>query len=62
MRLSKITKSQWYSVVRNALFAGAAASIAVVAAGSDNKVIIIATGVMAAIKIVQKAFTPDEAN
>lgn len=61
MKLSVITKSQWISVVRNALFAFVASFGALLATPDHiNKQLLIsaaAAGFMAALKIIEKALT-----
>ncbi len=58
MKLSPITKSQWLSVIRNAVFAAIAAAVALYAAGTSDTQVLVATAIMAALKVVEKAVTP----
>ena len=56
MKLSPITKQQVISIVKNAVFAGLAAVLASVTAGSTDYRAIAVVGFMAALKVVEKAF------
>ena len=61
-RLSKITKSQWVSVLKNSLIAGLVAfGVSLQLSGDVTKpalvTALIAAGV-AVVKVVEKAFTP----
>lgn len=60
MAISPITKSQWVSVVKNAVIAGVAAfAVALQASGEVSRTAVysaIVAGVTAVIKIVEKSF------
>jgi hypothetical protein len=63
--MTPITKNQWHSVLTNTVFAFLSAFLPIIiASGSFDKATLVAgatAGLMAGLKIIQKAFT-DETN
>ena len=57
MQLSLPTKSQWVSVIKNAVLAGVAAVLAAVTAGNTDVKAVAVLGFMAALKVVEKLVT-----
>ena len=63
MKLTPLTKAQWISVARNSLFAFIATFVTIVSASGnfDGSTLVAAAtaGVMAVLKIVEKALTEE---
>jgi len=57
MNLSLPTKTQWVSVLKNALLAGVSAVLAAVTTGNTDYKAVAVLGFMAALKVVEKLFT-----
>lgn len=58
MSVSKLTKEQWFSVVKNVVFAALAAYVAAISVSGTDQRGAVLVGVMAALKVVEKLLTP----